>query len=78
MTVQEILESVQFVVNNQGQQTAIQMDLAAWEALRQLLEDLEDIAEIEQARQEEEELFDWATVVAEHQAKYTLSSDVQD
>ena len=76
MTVQEILESVQFVVNNQGQQTAIQMNLAAWEALRQLLEDLEDVAGIEQARQEEEELFDWATVVTEHRAKYPLPPNV--
>ncbi len=76
MTVQEILESVQFVVNSKGQQTAIQMDLSTWEALRQLLEDLEDAADIEQARQEKADLYDWATVIAEYQAKYTPSSDV--
>jgi len=68
MSITEILESVQYVVNNQGQQTAVQLDLSAWEALRQLLEDLEDAADIEQARQEKDELFDWEQVVAEYQA----------
>lgn len=43
MSGAEILESVQYVVNNQGQQTAVQLDLALWKTLRPLLEEvLED------------------------------------
>jgi len=36
----EILESVQYVVNNQGEQTAVQLDLALWKTLRPLLEEI--------------------------------------
>ena len=61
------------MVNSKGQQTAIQMDLSTWETLHQLLEDLEDIVDVEQARQEKAELFDWTAVIAEHRAKYTPS-----
>lgn len=42
MTFQEILQSVQFVVNREGQATAAVMQIDAWEALMALLEDLED------------------------------------
>lgn len=73
---QGIFESVNFLVNSRGEQTAIQMDMSTWQALSQLLEDIEDVAEIEQARQEKADLFDWDSVIAEHQAKSTPSSDV--
>ncbi len=78
MTIAKILESAQYVVDNQGKQTAVQFDISVWEALRQLLEDREDIADILQARQEEDTVFDWEQVVAEHQEKYDLTSNVQN
>jgi len=42
MGVEILLESVQYVVDKDGQQTAVLMDLQVWEALRQLLEDLDE------------------------------------
>jgi hypothetical protein len=43
---------------------AVQLDLATWRALVALLEDLEDAAELKQARQEDDILVDWEEVVA--------------
>lgn len=74
MTIMEVLESAQYVVDSQGRQTAVQFDMSTWEILRQLLEDKEDIAEIQQARQEEDTVFSWEQVVAEHKAQYNVSN----
>ncbi len=40
MSVTEILDSVQYVVNQKGQQIAVQLDLLTWKALRHLLTEL--------------------------------------
>lgn len=40
MTVVEILESVQYVVDAQGKKTAVQVDLLAWETLLPLMEEM--------------------------------------
>lgn len=78
MSVTDILDSAQFVIDKEGQQTAVLLDLEAWEALRQLLEDLEDMAELEAAQQENEKTIAWEHVVAEYQATYLVTPDVQD
>jgi hypothetical protein len=64
MELVEIFKSVRYVVNREGQEMAVQLDLAAWRALMALLEDLEDAAELKQARQEDDILVDWEEVVA--------------
>lgn len=43
MTVTEILQSVQFVVGQDGEPTAAVLDIRAWEAFLSLLEDIEDV-----------------------------------
>jgi accessory colonization factor AcfC len=43
MTVIEILQSVQFVVNQEGDPTAAVLDIKVWEAILSMLEDAEDI-----------------------------------
>jgi hypothetical protein len=43
MTVAEILQSVQFVVSQEGKPTAAILDISAWEAFLSMLEDLEDV-----------------------------------
>ena len=78
MTIVEILDSVRYVVNGQGVRTAVQIDLSIWEVLRQLLEDKEDIADIQQARVEEDTVFDWSQVVAEYQMKHDVMPHVSD
>lgn len=40
MKVEAILDSVRYVVDRNGQRTAVLLDLPTWDALRQLLEDL--------------------------------------
>jgi len=42
MTVTEALKSVQFVVNNEGQHTAVLLNIHAWEALISWIEDIAD------------------------------------
>jgi len=43
MTVTEILQSVQFVVDREGKPTAAVLDMRTWEAFLSMLEDMEDI-----------------------------------
>jgi hypothetical protein len=40
MSVNAILDAVQYVVDEQGQQTAVLFDLQTWDSLRYLLEEL--------------------------------------
>ncbi len=40
MSANAILEAVQFVVDRQGQQTAVLLDLQTWDSLRYLLEEM--------------------------------------
>lgn len=49
MTLAEILQSVQFVVDQEGRPSAVLLELRAWAALLSLLEDIED-AEIIRTR----------------------------
>jgi len=42
MTLTEILHSIQFVVDQDGNPTAAMLDMKAWNAFLSLLEDMED------------------------------------
>ncbi len=42
MTVNDVLQSVRFVVDRAGKPTAAVVDIAAWESFVQALEDIED------------------------------------
>jgi predicted DNA-binding ribbon-helix-helix protein len=42
MSLTEIYESVKYVVDSQGKHKAVQLDIAAWESLREILEEIED------------------------------------
>ncbi len=43
MTVTEILQSVQFVVDRDGKPTAALLGIRAWEVFLSMLEDIEDV-----------------------------------
>jgi hypothetical protein len=70
-TVAEALQSVQFVVGQDGHQTGIYLDAAGWEALLDWLEDLEDRALVQaalprlQMRPEQAGALRWDEVEAE-------------
>jgi hypothetical protein len=42
MTVAEILQSVRFIVDQEGKPTAAVLDISAWEIFCSILEDMED------------------------------------
>jgi hypothetical protein len=66
MELVEIFNSVRYVINHDGQETAVQLDLDVWRALLELLEDLEDAADLKRARQEDDVLLDWEEVVTKY------------
>lgn len=65
MTIAEILNSVKFVVTPDGHQSAVVVDLAIWEQIVTLLEDVEDAEEIKKARMIKEETIPWKTAKKE-------------
>jgi len=42
MTITEVLQSAQFVVDHEGKPTAVVLDIAVWDAFLSALEDIED------------------------------------
>jgi hypothetical protein len=65
MSVTEILQAVQFLVDNDGKKKAAVLDYAVWEELLTLLEDREDVEEIERLREAKEETIPWEQAKAE-------------
>jgi hypothetical protein len=70
MSIAELIKTAQFVVDSKGNRKAVQLDLAIWEELITLLEDLEDAEEMGQARQEEDELIPWGQVVSDYKTSH--------
>ena len=69
MNSTELLQNVQFVLDTDGNKTAVQIDYTAWEELLTLLEDLEDAEEIRQSRASGEEAIPWDQAKTELRAK---------
>ena len=69
MSVIEMLESVQYVVDKQGRQTAVQFDLEAWDTLRPLFEEVMEDAHLAQLMDEtaDDERFEGKTAVQAYQ-----------
>jgi len=59
MTVAEILKSIKFVVNPNGQQSAVMVDMNLWEQILTILKDAEDADEMRQARTIKEDKISW-------------------
>ena len=69
MTVSELLQSVQFVVDPEGTKSAVILSIEVWEQVLSLLEDLEDAEDIRQARRIKDDSIPW------DQAKKQLGLD---
>ncbi len=65
MSINELVQSVQFLTDAGGQKTAVLIDIDSWEEIVTLLEDIEDAYELQQAKQTQEKLVDWETVIVE-------------
>jgi hypothetical protein len=70
MSVTELLKSARFVVGADGEKQAVILDVAIWQELVTLVEDLEDVDEMQQARQVDEDLVAWERVQAESKAAH--------
>ena len=69
MSVTEMLNKAEFLVDDNGNKKAVVLDMALWRELLQMLEDLEDAAEIQQLRDAREETVDWQQAKNELRAK---------
>jgi len=70
MSITDLLQKAQFLVDANGDKKAVVLDYATWDELLTMLEDLEDAEEIRRLRRVSEETIPWA------QAKESLR--VQD
>jgi len=68
MTVTEMLQAAQYLVDADGNKRAIVLDLMVWEELLLLLEDLEDAEEMRHLQEIEEEEIPWEKAKAELRA----------
>jgi hypothetical protein len=59
MSITELLQSAQFVVDAEGNRKAVMVDYAVWEEFVAMLEDLEDAREIKQLRMLKDESIPW-------------------
>jgi len=71
MSAKQIKEtSLRYLTNSEGQRTAVVVDIDLWNAMIEALEDAEDAAELERARDEDDELIPWQQVVAEYRDEH--------
>ncbi len=69
MSVYELLQRSQFVVDASGKKKSVVLDYAVWEELLVLLEDFEDAEEIRRLREMMEERIPWDQAKAELRAE---------
>ena len=66
--VYDLIETTEFVVNAEGEKKAMMLDFSTWEDLLNLLEDIDDSAEIESVWASGEKSVSWGTAKAELRA----------
>jgi hypothetical protein len=59
MSITDLVQQVQFLVDADGKKKAVVLNYALWEELLTQLEDLEDAQEIERLRDSGEEVIPW-------------------
>ena len=69
MSVAEIIRSAQFLTISGQRVVVLEQDI--WQEIVGWLEDLEDAAELEQARQEDDENISWDQVKADYAARHS-------
>jgi hypothetical protein len=65
MSTADLLRSVQFLVDANGNKKAVVLDYPVWEELLTQLEDLEDAQEIQRLREANEDVITWDQAKAE-------------
>ena len=67
MNTTELFQNVHFVLDADGNKTAVLLDYATWEEVMTILEDIEDAEEISRSRASGEEAIPWEQAKAELQ-----------
>ena len=62
--------SLHYLTDNQGQRTAVVVDIQTWNEVIEALEDIEDAEEMRLARDEKDELIPWQQVIAEYRTEH--------
>jgi hypothetical protein len=75
MTATELINTAHITRDAKGAKV-IQIDLAIWQKIIELLEELEDAEDFARARQEEDEFFTLEEVVAEYEAAHPEVANV--
>jgi hypothetical protein len=65
MSIKELLESAEYLVDANGKKKAVVVDFEIWEELLTLLEDVEDSEEIKRLREAKQDYVPWEKVKAE-------------
>lgn len=65
MNAKQLLQKVQFVVDAEGNKSAVQISVEVWSELLTILEDLEDAEEIRLARENKEAAIPWEKAKSE-------------
>jgi len=63
--IYDLIGTAEFVVDREGQKKAVMLDFSVWEGLLELLEDIEDSAEIESIKASGEKPVLWQAAKAE-------------
>ncbi|HZQ10779.1 MAG TPA: hypothetical protein VFD70_29645 [Anaerolineae bacterium] len=69
MSVTDMLSKAEFLVDDKGNKKAVVLDIALWQELLDLLQDVEDANEIERLRELGEETMDWQQAKTDLRAK---------
>lgn len=67
--IYDLLETAEFVVDADGHKKAVMLNFDVWEDLLNLLEDIDDSAEIEMMRNSDEHPIAWETAKAQLRAE---------
>ena len=69
MTVKEMLNAAQFLVDTDGTRKAVVLDYSLWQELIEMLEDLEDIEELQNLQNADKETIPWEQAKVELRAE---------
>ncbi len=65
MSIKELLESAEYLVDASGKKKAVVVDFQVWEELLTLLEDSEDAEELKHLRESRQEYVPWEQAKSE-------------
>ncbi len=69
MSITDVLDKAEFLIDDKGNKKAVVLDMALWQELLDLLQDVEDANEIQRLRELGDETVDWTQAKSDLRAK---------